>query len=328
MGTLHYDADDSLLSGRRIAVIGYGAQGHAHALNLRDSGHDVRVGLYPGSASRARASAEGLRVLDAPEAAAEADVIALMIPDERIPGIYAAAIAPHLIPGKALVFAHGFAVQYRQVQPPPDVDVILVAPMGQGNAVRNLFKAGGGMPCLVAAHQDATGGALGLAMAYAKGLGAARAGILETTFREETETDLFAEQAVLVGGVNALVKAAFETLVAAGYQPEVAYFCCLHELKAVVDLMQRQGFVGERRLISNTAEYGADLAGPRIIGEPSRQAMWEVLSEIRDGSFAKDWIAESQAGCPSLEAARGAEAEHPIEEVGRPLRAMMPWLSG
>lgn len=328
MATIHYDANERLLSGRRIAVIGYGAQGHAHALNLRDSGHDVRVGLYAGAPSWARAEAAGLRVLPVAEAAAEADVIALMIPDERIPGVYAEAIAPHLKPGKALVFAHGFAVQYGQVQPQPDVDVILVAPMGQGNAVRNLFTTGGGMPCLVAVHQDATGGAMELAKAYAKGLGAARAGIIETTFREETETDLFAEQAVLVGGVNSLIKAAFETLVAAGYQPEVAYFSCLHELKAVVDLLQRAGFAGERRLISNTAEYGADQAGPRIIGEASRQAMWEVLSEIRDGSFARDWIAESQQGCPSLEAERLAEEAHPIERIGKPLRDMMPWLSG
>ncbi len=328
MATIHYDANERLLSGRRIAVIGYGAQGHAHALNLRDSGHDVRVGLYPGSPSRERAAAQGLRVLDVAAAAAEADVIALMLPDERIPQVYAEAIAPHLSPGKALVFAHGFAVQYRQVQPPEGVDVLLVAPMGQGNAVRDLYKTGGGMPCLVAVHQDASGEGMELAKAYAKGLGAARAGILETTFREETETDLFAEQVVLVGGVNSLIKAAFETLVAAGYQPEVAYFCCLHELKAVVDLLQRQGFSGQRRLISNTAEYGADLAGPRIIGEPARQAMWEVLSEIRDGSFARDWIAESRAGCPALAEARAAEDEHPIEQVGKPLRDMMPWLSG
>lgn len=328
MAVIHYDADERLLSGRRIAVIGYGAQGHAHALNLKDSGHDVRVGLYAGSPSWARAEAAGLRVLEVAAAASEADVIALMVPDERIPGVYAEAIAPHLEPGKALVFAHGFAVQYGQVQPPLDVDVVLAAPMGQGNAVRQVFTAGGGMPCLVAVHRDATGRAMELAKAYAKGLGAARAGILETTFREETETDLFAEQAVLVGGVNSLIKAAFETLVAAGYQPEVAYFSCLHELKAVVDLLQRQGFVGQRRLISNTAEYGADLAGPRIIAEPSRQAMWEVLAEIRDGSFARDWIAESRSGCPTLAADRAAEEAHAIEAVGKPLRSMMPWLSG
>ncbi|HEY9854458.1 MAG TPA: ketol-acid reductoisomerase [Stenomitos sp.] len=328
MAVIHYDADERLLSGRRIAVIGYGAQGHAHALNLRDSGHDVRVGLYAGSPSWVRAEAAGLRVLDVAAAAAEADVLAMLIPDERMPGVYAEAIAPHLAAGKALVFAHGFAVQYGQVKAPADVDVVLAAPMGQGNAVRQVFTAGGGMPCLVAVHQDATGQAMELAKAYAKGLGAARAGILETTFREETETDLFAEQAVLVGGVNHLIKAAFETLVAAGYQPEVAYFCSLHELKAVIDLLQRQGFVGQRRLISNTAEYGADLAGPRIIGEPTRQAMREVLAEIRDGRFARDWIAESQQGCPTLEAERKAEEGHMIEQVGKPLRAMMPWLSG
>lgn len=327
MATIDYDADDRVLKDRRLAVIGYGAQGHAHALNLRDSGFDVRVGLYAGSSSWARAEAEGLRVMPASEAAEEADVIALMVPDERIAAVFEQAIAPYLAAGKALVFAHGFAVQYAQIRLPQDVDVVLAAPMGQGHAVRALFAQGGGMPCLVAVHQDATGQAMALAKAYAKGLGAARAGILETTFREETETDLFAEQAVLVGGVNALIKAAFETLIEGGYQPEVAYFSCLHELKAVIDVLQRVGLAGQRRLISNTAEYGADRAGVRLVDAHAREAMRALLAEIQDGRFARDWIEESTRGCPTLEAARAAEEAHPIEAVGRSLRAMMPWLS-
>lgn len=327
MGVMHYDADVAPLQGRRIAVLGYGAQGHAHALNLRDSGFDVRVGLYEGSPSWARAEGDGLRVMTAEAACDEADVIAVMVPDERIPALFEQAIAPRLAAGKAIVFAHGFAVQYAQIHPSADVDVILAAPMGQGNAVRRLYTEGGGMPCLVAVNQDASGKAMSLALAYAKGLGAHRAGILETTFREETETDLFAEQAVLVGGVNALIKASFETLVEAGYQPEVAYFCSLHELKAVIDVLQREGLAGQRRLISNTAEYGADRVGPRLIDVHVRQEMKAVLAEIQDGSFARDWIEQSAAGCPDLLAARAAEDAHPIEAVGSRLRAMMPWLS-
>ncbi|HEY9899136.1 MAG TPA: ketol-acid reductoisomerase [Pantanalinema sp.] len=327
MGVMHYDADVAPLTGRRIAVIGYGAQGHAHALNLRDSGFDVRVGLYEGSPSWARAKAAGLRVMTVEEACDEADAIAVMVPDERIPALFEGAIAPRLSAGDALFFAHGFAVQYGQIRPPSDVDVILAAPMGQGNAVRRLFTEGGGMPCLVAVHQDASGNAMALALAYAKGLGAHRAGILETTFKEETETDLFAEQAVLVGGVNALIKASFETLVEAGYQSEVAYFSSLHELKAVIDVLQREGLAGQRRLISNTAEYGADRVGPRLIDARVKQEMRAVLSEIQDGSFARAWIAESANGCPSLAAERAAEDAHPIEEVGARLRAMMPWLA-
>jgi ketol-acid reductoisomerase len=326
MAKIHYEADPKLLEGRRIAILGYGAQGHAHALNLKDSGCDVRVGLYPGSKSAARAEADGLRVTSVELACEEADVIALLVPDERIPMVFEEGVKPHLKPGKALVFAHGFVIQYEQIKVDPSVDVVLAAPMGQGNAVRKLFTEGGGMPCLVAVHQDASGQAWGLALAYAQALGGARAGILETTFQEETETDLFAEQAVLVGGVNALVKASFETLVEAGYQPEVAYFTCLHELKAVVDVMQQVGLSGQRHLISNTAEYGGDRAGPRIVNAHARQALKLLLAEIRSGNFARSWMLESEYGCPTLIASRTAEEGHPIEEVGKRLRAMMPWL--
>lgn len=326
MAKIHYEADARLLEGKRIAVLGYGAQGHAHALNLRDSGCDVRVGLYAGSKSIARAEQDGLPVCSVEQACDEADVIALLVPDERIPMLFEEAVAPRLKPGKVLVFAHGFSVQYGQIQPPSNVDVVLVAPMGQGNAVRRLYTEGGGMPCLVAVKQDASGRAWGMALAYAQAIGGARAGILETTFQEETETDLFAEQAVLVGGVNALVKASFETLVEAGYQPEVAYFCCLHELKAVVDVMQQVGLAGQRQLISNTAEYGADRAGPQIVDAHARHALKDLLAEIRSGNYARNWMLESEYGCPTLIAARAAEEAHPIEEVGRRLRQMMPWL--
>ena len=329
MARMYYDdsADLSLVTGRKVAIIGYGSQGHAHALNLRDSGVEVRVGLPPGSASRARAEAEGLPVATPAEAAAWADLTMVLAPDTAQPAIYARDIAPHLGPGRTLMFAHGFNIRYGTITPPPDVDVALVAPKSPGHRVREVFIEGGGTPALLAVHQDASGRAREVALAYAKGIGATRAGVIETTFAEETETDLFGEQAVLCGGVSALVKAGFETLVDAGYQPEVAYFECLHELKLIVDLMYRGGLSYMRYSVSDTAEHGDYTAGPRIVNAQVRDEMRKLIAEIRDGSYARAWIAENAQGRPWFTEARKAERHHQIEQVGASLRRMMPFIA-
>ncbi|WP_448381417.1 ketol-acid reductoisomerase [Gloeomargarita sp.] len=328
MARLYYDtdADLSLLQSKPIAIIGYGSQGHAHALNLRDSGLQVMVGLYPGSKSAAKAQAEGLPVLSVAEAAAQAELIMVLLPDEVQKTVYQQEIQPHLRPGKILAFAHGFNIHYAQIVPPPEVDVIMVAPKGPGHLVRRTYVQGQGVPCLFAVYQNASGQARERAMSYAKGIGGTRAGILETTFREETETDLFGEQAVLCGGLTALIKAGFETLVQAGYQPELAYFECLHEVKLIVDLIVEGGLARMRDSISNTAEYGDYTRGPRIINEQVRAEMRQILTEIQTGQFAREFVLENQAGRPVFTAMRRREAEHPIEEVGRDLRAMFSWL--
>ena len=328
MAKMYYDqdADLGLLQGRKIAVIGFGSQGHAHALNLKDSGCDVRVGLYEGSPSWARAVEAGLRVLPVAQAAEEADIIMMLVPDQAGPQVYRESVAAKLRPGKTLMFAHGFNIHFNQIVPPPDVDVSMVAPKAPGHRVREIFPQGQGVPGLVAVHQDASGRAREVALAYAKGIGCTRAGVIETTFAEETETDLFGEQAVLCGGVTALIKAGFETLVEAGYQPEIAYFECLHELKLIVDLIQEGGLSYMRYSVSDTAEYGDYVAGPRIITDQTRQEMRRMLREIQDGTFAKDWILENMAGRPRFLAMRRQERQHPIEVVGRKLRSMMSWL--
>jgi ketol-acid reductoisomerase len=328
MTTLYYDTDADLarLQGRRFAIIGYGSQGHAHALNLRDSGLDVRVGLPEGSRSRAAAEAEGLRVVTPAEAAAEADFIVVLTPDHTQRAVYEQAIAPHLARHDTLLFAHGFNIRYGEIKPSADIDVILVAPKAPGHRVREVFTEGAGVPALVAVHQDRSGGALDDALAYAKAIGSTRAGVLETTFTEETETDLFGEQAVLCGGAAALVKAGFETLVANGYQPEIAYFECLHELKLIVDLMYRGGLNYMRHSVSDTAEYGDYVAGERIVTAETRAAMQRLLDEVKDGSFARRWIAENRDGRPTFTDRRAAESHHPIETVGREMRRMMPFL--
>jgi len=320
------DANLSILKDKVIAVIGYGSQGHAHALNLRDSGLNVIVGLRPGGPSYERAKKDGFEPLSVKEACEKADIIMILLPDQTQPAVYKESIAPVLKPGKMLLFAHGFNIHYNQIVPPKDVDVAMVAPKGPGHLVRREFERGAGVPCLVAIHQDATGEALAKALAYAKGIGGTRAGVIETTFKEETETDLFGEQVVLCGGVSALIKAGFETLVEAGYQPEIAYFECLHELKLIVDLIYEGGLSFMRYSISDTAEYGDLTRGPRIINEKVREEMKKILKEIQSGEFAKEWILENQAGRPVLNALRRREAEHPIEEIGEKLRAMMPWL--
>jgi len=320
------DANLALITGKKVAIIGYGSQGHAHALNLKDSGVDVRVGLAPGSASRAKAELGGLRVLDVGDAAAEADVIMILAPDTAQPAIYEASILPHLTAGKTLMFAHGFNIRYGTITPPPDIDVSMIAPKGPGHRVRETFQEGGGVPCLLAVHQDASGQADALAMAYASGIGGARAGVLTTTFSAETESDLFGEQAVLCGGVSALVKAGFETLVDNGYEPELAYFECLHELKLIVDLMYRGGLDYMRYSISDTAEYGDYESGPRIITAQTKVEMQKLLDEIKDGSFARRWIDENKTGRPTFEDRRVAERQHPIEKVGKELRKMMPFV--
>src|SRR3954465_13794408 len=324
--TVYYeaDADRSLIQGRKVAVVGYGSQGHAHALNLRDSGVDVRVGLREGSSSKAKAEAEGLRVLPVADAAAEADVIMILLPDTEQKRVYDADIAPNLSPGDAVAFAHGFNIRFGRITPPEGVDVIMVAPKGPGHLVRRTYVEGGGVPALIAVAQDATGKAKDLALSYAAAIGAARAGVLETTFAEETETDLFGEQVVLCGGITELVMAGYETLVGAGYQPESAYFECLHELKLIVDLMYENGISGMRFSISDTAEYGDLTRGPRIINEGTRAEMKRILEEIQDGRFAEEWIAENRAGRPRFNELRAKGAEHPIEKVGADLRAMMP----
>jgi ketol-acid reductoisomerase len=321
------DADLSLIQAKKVAIIGYGSQGHAHALNLKDSGVDVRVGLRPGSKSATKAENVGLRVVSVADAAKEADVIMLLAPDTAQAEIYEKHIAPHLTAGKMLMFAHGFNIRYDAIVPPADVDVTMVAPKSPGHRVREVFVEGGGVPGLVAIHQDATGNARALTMSYAKGIGVTRAGVIETTFTEETETDLFGEQAVLCGGASALVKAGFETLVEAGYQPEVAYFECLHELKLIVDLMYRGGLNYMRYSVSDTAEHGDYVAGPRIVTDETRKAMKQLLAEIQDGTFAKAWIEENKQGRPRFNAIRKAEQSQQLEEVGAQLRAMMPFLN-
>ncbi len=320
------DADLSILQDQVICVLGYGSQGHAHALNLRDSGLNVVVGLRKGGKSYEKAKADGFDPLPPAEACAKADVIMVLVPDQIQPQVYEEAIKPNLSAGKMLMFAHGFNIHFGQIVPPPDVDVTMVAPKGPGHLVRREYERGAGVPCLVAIQQDATGNALKRALAYAKGIGGTRAGVLETTFREETETDLFGEQCVLCGGVSALIKAGFETLVEAGYQPEIAFFECCHELKLIVDLIYEGGLAFMRYSISDTAEYGDLTRGPRIINEEVKKEMKRILEEIQSGRFAREWILENQAGRPVMSALRRREAEHPIEEVGAKLRAMMPWL--
>ena len=328
MAKMYYDddADLSILRGRTVAVLGYGSQGHAHALNLRDSGIDVVVGLPASSASRAKAQAEQLEVLDPAAACARADIIMVLVPDTAQADLYRDAIRPHLTAGKTLMFAHGFNVRFGTLDLPADIDVSMVAPKAPGHRVRELYQEGAGTPALVAVHQDATGHARAGALAYAKGIGVTRAGVIETTFAEETETDLFGEQAVLCGGVTSLVKAGFETLVEAGYQPEIAYFECLHELKLIVDLMYQGGLGYMRYSISDTAEHGDYTGGERLITAETRDEMRRMLAEIQDGTYARRWLAEDKLGRPWFNETRRREQQHPIEEVGARLRAMMPFL--
>jgi ketol-acid reductoisomerase len=328
MAHLFYDddADLAVIQSRKVAVIGYGSQGHAHALSLRDSGVDVRVGLRPGSKSVAKAEAEGLRVLPVAEAVQEADLVMMLAPDQVQRGLYAAEVEPGLKPGSALFFAHGFNIRFGYIQPPAGVDVCMVAPKGPGHLVRREFAAGRGVPVVVAVEKDETGQAWPLALAYAKGIGGLRAGGIETTFTEETETDLFGEQAVLCGGVSHLIKAGWETLVEAGYQPEVAYFECLHEMKLIVDLMYEGGIAKMRWSVSDTAEYGDYVSGPRIVDDHVKRAMRDVLADIQSGAFAARFIGDQDAGAPQFKAARAAEEAHPIEAVGRELRQLMSWV--
>jgi len=328
MARMYYDADANLdlLAGKTIAIIGYGSQGHAHALNLKDSGINVVVGLYEGSKSAEKAQAAGLKVLSVAEASEAADLIMILLPDEVQKTVYQAEIKPYLSGGKVLAFAHGFNIHFAQVIPPKDVDVVMVAPKGPGHLVRRTYEQGQGVPCLFAVYQDASGMARDRAMAYAKGIGGTRGGILETTFREETETDLFGEQAVLCGGLSELIKAGFETLVGAGYQPELAYFECLHEVKLIVDLVVEGGLANMRDSISNTAEYGDYTRGPRIITDETRAEMRKILNEIQTGQFAREFVLENMSGKAGFTAMRRREAEHPIEEVGKDLRAMFSWL--
>jgi len=329
MASISYevDADPALLASRRVAVIGYGSQGHAHALNLKESGIDVRVGLREGSASRAKAEAAGLRVTTVAEATSEADVVMILLPDTEQKAVYEADIEPNLSDGDALLFAHGFNIRFGQIKPPNGIDVGMVAPKGPGHLVRRTYEAGGGVPALIAVSQDATGKARALSLSYAHAIGATRAGVLDTTFEEETETDLFGEQVVLCGGITELVMAGYETLVEAGYQPESAYFECLHELKLIVDLMYENGISGMRFSISDTAEYGDLTRGPRIINDGTRAEMKKILGEIQDGSFAEEWIAENRAGRPRYNELKAKGQDHPIEKVGAELRAMMPWIA-
>ena len=328
MATMYYDADAdlSLIQGKKVAIIGYGSQGHAHALNLKDSGVDVRVGLSAGSRSRAKAQAAGLQVGTPGEVTAWADVIMVLVPDTTAAQLYADDIAPNLSAGKMLMFAHGFNIRFGAITPRPDIDVAMVAPKSPGHRVRELYVEGAGTPALFAVHQDATGQARALTLSYAKGIGVTRAGVIETTFAEETETDLFGEQAVLCGGVSALVKASFDTLVKAGYQPEVAYFECMHELKLIVDLMYQGGLNYMRYSISDTAEHGDYTAGPRIVTDDTRKAMQAILDDIRSGRYADGWIAENRSGRATFEATRRNERAHQIEKVGAQLRSMMPFL--
>ena len=328
MAKMYYDkdADLSLIKAKAVAVIGYGSQGHAHALNLKDSGVDVRVGLPATSASRAKAEKDGLRVVDPAQATREADVVMILTPDTGQAKLYRESIEPNLKPGATLMFAHGFNIRFGTIVPSPQVDVSMIAPKSPGHRVRELFTEGGGTPALLAVHQDATGKARELALSYAKGIGVTRAGVVETTFTEETETDLFGEQAVLCGGVSALVKAGFETLVNAGYQPEIAYFECLHELKLIVDLMYRGGLNYMRYSISDTAEHGDYTGGPRLVTEETRAEMRRMLDDVRSGRYAKQWIAENEKGRPWFNEQRAQEQAHLIEQVGAELRRMMPFV--
>jgi ketol-acid reductoisomerase len=328
MSKLYYDLDANwdVIKDKKVAIIGYGSQGHAHALNLHDSGVDVTVGLYKGSKSWTKAEADGLKAATVSEAVAGADIVMILIPDEKQGQVYRDHIAPNLKSGAALAFAHGFNIHFSQIVPPDNVDVFMVAPKGPGHLVRRVYTEGKGVPCLMAVHQDFTGNAQELALAYARGVGGTRAGVLTTTFKEETETDLFGEQAVLCGGVTELIKAGFDTLVEAGYQPESAYFECLHEMKLIVDLLYEGGMAAMRYSISDTAEYGDYMIGKRIITDETRAEMKKVLAEIQTGEFARRWIVENQANRPVFNAIRRKEAEHQIETVGKELRGMMPWL--
>jgi ketol-acid reductoisomerase len=330
MAKLYYDkdADLSLIKGKTIAIIGYGSQGHAHALNLKDAGFDVVVGLYQGSKSWDKAAANGLKVMAVDEAASAAHVIMILLPDQHQRHVYLESIRKGLTPGKTLMFAHGFNIHFHQVVPPQDIDVSMVAPKAPGHMMRRLYTEGSGVPALLAIHQDTSGKAKEMALAYAKGIGCTRAGVLETTFREETETDLFGEQTVLCGGLTALIKTAYETLVEAGYQPELAYFECLHEVKLIVDLFYQGGLAYMRYSVSDTAEYGDYTRGPRVINEAVRAEMQKILREVQDGTFAKEWILENQADRPNFLALRKKGAEHPIEIIGRELRSMMSWIGG
>jgi len=320
------DADLSNLEGKTVAILGYGSQGHAHALNLKDSGVDVVVGLREDSSSRADAEAEGLEVLGVADAASRGDVVMILLPDEKQAEVWEAEISDGIAEGNLLMFAHGFSIHFEQIVPPPGVDVGMVAPKGPGHLVRRQFTEGRGVPCLMAVHQDTTGTARDTVLAYASGIGGGRAGIIETSFKDECETDLFGEQSVLCGGATALVQAGFETLVEAGYDPRLAYFECLHELKLIVDLMYEKGIQGMRYSISNTAEYGDMTRGPRVIGPESRAAMKQILADIQSGEFAKEWIAENRAGGENFQRMREEAAGHQVEKVGKELRDMMPWI--
>jgi ketol-acid reductoisomerase len=320
------DADLGLLEGKTVAILGYGSQGHAHSLNLKDSGVDVVVGLRPDSASVEKARSSGLEVADIPEATSRGDIVMVLLPDEKHGPIWHEQIRDGIAPGKTLLFGHGFSVHYGEVEPPPEVDVALVAPKGPGHLVRRQYLEGSGVPGLVAVHQDASGNALELTLAYAKGIGCTRGGVIETTFKDETETDLFGEQAVLCGGVSELVQAGYETLVDAGYDPKLAYFECLHELKLIVDLMYEKGLSGMRFSVSNTAEYGDYTRGKRVISDTTRNAMKEILGEIQSGAFAREWIAENRAGQENFKRMRAEQADHQIEREGKQLRSMMDWI--
>ena len=319
------DCDLNKLNGKTVAIIGYGSQGHAHALNLKDSGVNVVVGLYKGSKSWEKAEKQGVKVMTAAEAAATADVIMILINDEKQAKLYKESIEPNLTEGKTLAFAHGFNIHFGCIKPPKNVNVIMIAPKGPGHTVRSEYQAGKGVPCLIAVEQDATGDAWEIGLAYAAGIGGARAGVLETNFRTETETDLFGEQAVLCGGVCALMQAGYETLVEAGYDPRNAYFECIHEMKLIVDLINESGFAGMRYSISNTAEYGDYITGPKIVTEDTKNAMRQVLKDIQEGVFAKNWLLENQIGCPNFNAMRRRESEHQLESVGKELRGLMSW---
>lgn len=327
MAKIYYqeDCNLSLLEGKTIAVIGYGSQGHAHALNAKESGANVIIGLYEGSKSWERAQAQGFEVYTAAEAAKKADIIMILINDEKQAALYNESIKPNLEAGNTLMFAHGFAIHFGQIIPPKDVNVVMIAPKGPGHTVRSQYQEGKGVPCLIAVQQDATGNAHDIGLAYALAIGGARAGVLQTTFREETETDLFGEQAVLCGGVTALMKAGFETLVEAGYEPESAYFECIHEMKLIVDLIFQSGFEGMRYSISNTAEYGDYITGPKIITDETKKAMKQVLKDIQEGVFARNWLQENQVNCPNFNAMRKKEASHQLEEVGTELRKLYSW---
>ena len=328
MAKMYYeaDADMSLVEGKTFGIIGYGSQGHAHALNLHDNGLDVMVGLYEGSASIAKAESDGLKVGIVADVAEQSDIIMMLIPDHLQAEVYRESIQPHMLPGKTLMFAHGFNIHYKTIAAPEGVDVSMVAPKAPGHRMREVFTKGSGVPGLLAVHQDATGSAHGIGLAYARGVGCTRAGVLDTTFKEETETDLFGEQAVLCGGVTALVKAAYETLIEAGYQPESAYFECMHELKLIVDLLYQGGMGYMRYSVSDTAEFGDYTRGPVVVDETVKDNMKQVLARIQDGSFAREWIAENDEGRPTFYRMREENAAHPIEEVGKELRAMMPFL--